>query len=163
MLIRDAGTPDLSAIVAIYNSTIASQMVTGDTEAVSVESRLAWFQAHSPDRYPLWVAEDASEVMGWLGFQPFYGRPAYRATAELSLYVAAKYRRQGVGRVLLKRAIVAAPSLGLSTLLGFIFAQNHPSLRLFEHFGFQQWGYLPRVAQFGEREQDLVIMGLRVC
>ena len=40
---RNATFDDLPKIVAIYNSTIASRMVTADTEEVSVEDKLNWF------------------------------------------------------------------------------------------------------------------------
>ncbi|MBV8628542.1 MAG: N-acetyltransferase, partial [Paraburkholderia sp.] len=50
---RDATLDDLPAIVAIYNSTVASRQVTADLEPVSVESRLPWFHAHGPAARPL--------------------------------------------------------------------------------------------------------------
>lgn len=162
MNIRDARLADLPAIVSIYNATIPGGMVTGDTEPVSVASRQAWFELHSPHDYPLWVAEVEGTVAGWLGFQPFYGRPAYRVTAELSLYVAQPYRRQGIGRYLLQQAIDQSAALGLTTLLGFIFGHNQPSLQLFESFGFQRWGHLPGVANIKGIERDLVIVGYRI-
>lgn len=56
--LRDAVEADLPAIVAIYNATIAGRVVTADLEPVSIESRLAWFRAHNPERRPLWVALD---------------------------------------------------------------------------------------------------------
>lgn len=165
MHIRDATEADLPSIVAIYNSTIPFQIVTADLQPVTVESRREWFQAHSPQARPLWVAqlEPEGDIVGWLGFQSFYGRPAYSSTAELSVYVAPAYRRHGLGRKLLQRAIAHSPALGIKTLLGFIFAENQPSLLLFAHLGFQQWGYLPQVADFGPVERDLVIMGLRLA
>lgn len=159
MKIRDAMEADLGAIVSIYNSTIPSQIVTADLAPVSIESRHDWFHQHSPDRRPLWVMESDGNIAGWLGFQSFYGRPAYAGTAELSLYVDSNYRRQGVGRLLLERAIVHSPALHIKTLLGFIFSENQPSLRLFEQYGFQQWGYLPQVAEFSQIQRDLVIVG----
>ncbi|MGI0486007.1 N-acetyltransferase family protein [Pantanalinema rosaneae CENA516] len=164
MNIRDAGLADLPAIVNIYNSTIASRMVTADIEPISVESRLPWFQAHTPERRPLWVLEIDQEIAGWLGFQSFYSsRAAYHATVELSIYIAANYRRQGVGRQLLQQAIAQSPNLGIKTLIGVIFAHNHPSLRLFEQFGFTQWGYLPQIAEFAEIGLcDVVILGRKV-
>ena len=161
MQIRDAVEADLSAIVAIYNATIPSRMVTGDLEPISVTSRLEWFHHHQPTAYPLWVMEIEGQITGWLGFQPFYGRPAYRGTAEISLYVSQHYRRQGCGRQLLAKAIEDSPRLHLHTILGFIFGHNLPSLRLFEQMGFQQWGYLPQVANLDGVERDLVIVGRR--
>ena len=100
--------------------------------------------------------------MGWLSFQSFLGRPAYRPTAEISIYVAPSHRRKGTGRRLLSEAVRRAPSLGLTTLLAFIFAHNDPSLRLFEGFGFDRWGCLPRVADMDGAERDLLILGRRL-
>ncbi|MEO5959631.1 MAG: N-acetyltransferase family protein [Opitutaceae bacterium] len=160
--IRDATLADLPAIVEIYNATIPSRLVTADTEPVSVESRVPWFHAHNSATRPLWIALDADRVCAWLSFNSFYGRPAYNPTAEVSLYVAESHRRRGLGRGLLERAIVGAPACGLSTLLGFIWAHNHPSLRLFAAHGFATWGHLPRVAVLDTIERDLVILGRRV-
>lgn len=161
-MIRDAVEADLPSIVTIYNAAIPCQVVTADVEPVTSKSRLDWFLAHTPHDRPLWVIEINGNIAGWLGFRSFYGRPAYQSTAELSLYVHPDYQRMGIGRKLLERAIETAPTLKLATLLGFIFADNHPSLRLFQQFDFEQWGYLPRVAQFDRGEQDLVILGRRV-
>ena len=94
---RDAREADLPAIVDIYNSTIPGRMVTADLAPVTVESRRAWFREHEPNRRPLWVAEDKGRVVAWLSFSSFYGRPAYDATAEISLYVAESHRGRGVG------------------------------------------------------------------
>ena len=159
---RLASPADLPQIVAIYNSTVASRQVTADTEPVSVESRQAWFDAHQrPDR-PLWVVERAGEIVGWLSFSSFYGRPAYQGTAEVSIYLAESVRGQGLGRFLLQSAINFAPSIALHTLLGFVFGHNTPSIKLFERFGFARWGHLPSVAELDGIERDLLILGLRV-
>jgi len=166
---RLARTDDLPAIVAIYNSTVASREVTADTEPVSVASRLDWFAAHRPGFRPLWVVESPQpagtaerEVIGWLSFSSFYGRPAYVGTAELSIYLAPDWRRRGLGRYLLGEALVQAPGIGIHTVLGFIFGHNLPSLALFERFGFARWGELPRVAVLDDIERDLIILGRRV-
>lgn len=159
MQIRDAVEADLAAIVAIYNATIPSRMVTADTEPITVASRLAWLRDRSFATRPIWVMEQHQEIVGWLSFQSFYGRPAYQATAEVSVYVAPDQRQQGIGQKLLETAIARGPGLDIKTLLGFIFAHNHPSLKLFEKFGFQRWGHLPAVANLDGVARDLVIMG----
>jgi L-amino acid N-acyltransferase YncA len=162
MTIRDAAETDLPAIVEIYNAAIPGRLATADTEPVSVESRRAWFSEHDAHTRPLWVASFDRAIVAWLSFQSFYGRPAYHATAEISVYVAPRRHRTGIGRTLLAKAVEAAPQLGLKTLLGFIFGHNEPSLRLFSRFGFQQWAMLPRVAELDGSERDLVIVGLRI-
>lgn len=162
VVIRDATIEDLTRIVEIYNATIAGRMVTADTQPVTVKSREKWFYEHSADSRPLWMLEYQGVVCGWLSFQSFYGRPAYQSTAEISIYLSEKARGKGLGYHFLKKAIENCPRLGIKTLLGFIFAHNEPSLRLFAKFGFERWGYLPKVAELDEVERDLVIMGKRV-
>ncbi|WP_028456158.1 GNAT family N-acetyltransferase [Chitinilyticum litopenaei] len=159
---RLAQPADLPAIVAIYNSTIASRMVTADTEAVTVASREAWFAAHQCPERPLWVVEDAGVISAWLSFSSFYGRPAYAGTAEISIYLAEAARGRGLGRWLLAEALRVAPSLGLHTALGFIFGHNEPSLRLFYRAGFADWGRLPAVAVLDGIPRDLVIVGRKL-
>lgn len=158
--LRDAAQADLPAIVEIYNTTVASREVTADTEPVSVASRESWFAAHEPRHRPLWVIEGAGgAVIGWLSFQSFYGRCAYRGTAEISIYLAPPQRRRGLGRWLLGEAIARAPAHGIDTILGFIFAHNAPSLRLFSGAGFATWGNLPSVALLDGVRRDLLILG----
>jgi phosphinothricin acetyltransferase len=160
---RLAQITDLPHIVAIYNSTVAGRMVTADTEPVSVASRQSWFDEHAPHRRPLWVVEDAGQIIGWLSYSNFYGRPAYAGTAELSIYLHEDARGKGLGSYLLKEAIAHAPQLGVHTLLGFIFGHNTPSLKLFERFGFAHWANMPRVATLDAIERDLIIVGKRIA
>ena len=163
LLYRDATLQDLPRIIEIYNSTVASRMVTADTEPVSVESKLKWFDEHSPDNRPLQVIEDESNnVVGWASFQSFYRRPAYNATVEISIYLDPLCRGKGIGRQVLQHCIAVSPNLGIKTLLGFIFAHNEPSLKLFRHFGFEEWATFPNVAILDGIERSLKILGKRV-
>nr|WP_253274185.1 GNAT family N-acetyltransferase [Myxosarcina sp. GI1] len=161
MYIRDAVEADLKAIVEIYNQSIPYRLATADTEPISVASRLKWYRDR-PNNRPLWVVEIEATIAGWLSFQSFYGRPAYCHTAELSIYVADKFQRRGIGSGLLERAIVSSPQLEIKTLLGFIFAHNHASLKLFANYGFITWGHLPQVAELDGIERDLIILGRQI-
>ncbi len=159
---REAELADLPKIVEIYNSTIASRMVTADTEPISVESRIKWFEEHNSDSRPLYIITFEGKTAGWMSFQSFYGRPAYNSTAEISIYIDDYFRGKGIGRVSIQKAIEVSPKLGVKTLLGFIFAHNIPSMKLFSKFGFEEWAHLPQVAELDGIERDLVILGKRV-
>jgi phosphinothricin acetyltransferase len=161
-VIVHASWEDLPAIVDIYNSTIALRRATADLEPITVESRLAWFDQHRPDRRPLWAAKRDGRLLAWASLSDFYGRPAYSATAELSVYVAEDCRGTGVGSLLVRHALAASPDLGVRTLLGFVFGHNEPSLALLRKFGFKPWGYYPRVAELDGVERDLAVLGLRI-
>jgi len=160
--IRYAERDDLPRIVEIYNATIPSREVTADTEPVSVESRIPWFEAHRPDKRPLWVADGADGIEGWLSLSTFYGRPAYDGTAELSVYVAYGRRGRGLGSMLMRHALAQAPALGIDALIGFIFRHNPRSLRLFHNHGFERWGVLPAVAVLDGKPRDVIIVGRKL-
>jgi len=161
-MLRDAREADLDAIVRIYNAAIPGRLATADTEPVTAESRRAWFRERDVARHPIWVAEREGRVAGWLSFAKFYGRPAYAATAELSAYVDPAFQRGGIATQLITQAIGRAPALGLTTLLGFVFAHNERSVALCRKFGFETWGHLPRVAVLDGVDRDLLILGRRV-
>ncbi|WP_375088271.1 N-acetyltransferase family protein [Peribacillus sp. RS7] len=159
---REAELSDLPRIVEIYNSTIASRMVTADTEPVSVQSRVKWFEEHDSESRPLFIITIEGDTAGWMSFQSFYGRPAYNSTAEISIYIDDYFRGKGIGQISIQKAIEVSPKLGVKTLLGFIFAHNAPSLKLFSKFGFEKWAHLPQVAELDGIERDLIILGKRV-
>lgn len=161
---RDAVQGDLKKVVEIYNSTVSSRMVTADTEPVAVESKQKWFEEHTPDKRPLWIIEDSDQNnIGWVSFQSFYGRPAYQATVEISIYLDAAHRGKGLGKEILKYCIDTTPQFGIKTLLGYIFAHNEPSLKLFRNFGFEDWATLPDVAVLDGQERGLKILGKRIA
>jgi L-amino acid N-acyltransferase YncA len=161
-MIRDAEIEDLAAIVEIYNTSIPGRMATADLEPVTVESRMEWFVAHIPNRRPLWVLEIDDRIRAWLSLRSFYGRDAYRHTAEVSVYVSPEYHRQHLGDRLLEHAIASSPNLDLNTLVAFIFSHNQPSLNLFKKHKFLQWGYLPEIAELDCCDRDLVILGRKI-
>jgi L-amino acid N-acyltransferase YncA len=162
MIIRDAVEADLPAIVEIYNEGIRGRISTAQLEEVSVEQRRLWFLGHSADRHPLWAAEIDGRIAGWFSFHSYITRAGYRPTAEISVYVSNEFRRRGVGTGLLEKAIAHSPGLGLTALIGNIFAHNEASLRLFERSGFERWGFLPRVTLVDGAERDVIVMGRHV-
>ncbi|MFJ7726496.1 GNAT family N-acetyltransferase [Neobacillus sp. NPDC097160] len=160
--IRDAEIRDIPIIIDIYNSTVPGRLVTADLEPVSVESRMHWFNDHSPAFRPLWVVEMDDRICAWVSFQSFYGRPAYNGTAEISIYIHHDFRGKKLGKYLIQKAIDACPKLEIKTLLGFIFGHNEPSIKLFNSFGFEKWAHLPNVAELDGVERDLLILGKRI-
>ena len=162
--VRDAIADDHKTIVEIYNSTIPGRMVTADTDPVTVESKARWFEEHNSGNRPLWVVEDKSgKVIGWVSFQSFYGRPAYNGTVEISIYLHELARGKGLGKKILKYSIDRAAKMGMKTLLGFIFAHNEPSLKLFRSEGFEDWAYLPDIAVLDGIERGLRILGKKIA
>lgn len=162
MTLRIAQPHDLPRIVEIYNSTIPGRQSTADLEPVSVNDRQAWFDRHRADSYPLLVEENDAGIIAWISFEPFYGRAAYRRTAELSIYVASDQRGQGLGSRLLAEALEHAVTLRFRNIVGYVFAHNPASLALMRRFGFEEWGHLPDVAEMDGKPYSLCIVGKRL-
>ena len=162
MIVRDAVESDLPAIVEIHNAAIRSRISTAQLDPVSVEGRIEWFLEHSPSTYPLWVAGQENQLVGWISFRAFQPRSAYRGTAEISVYVHEQFRRKGIGRALIKKAMSESSDLSFHTLVGLIFGHNEPSLRLFERMGFERWALMPEIAQVDGVRCNLVIVGKHV-
>ncbi|PIF45633.1 phosphinothricin acetyltransferase [Chryseobacterium sp. 52] len=160
---RNAILTDLKRIVEIYNSTVASRMVTADVEEVSVESKQEWFAAHQPETRPLWVVENHDgQIIGWVSFTSFHQRAAYSGTVEVSIYLDESCRGKGYGKTILQYCIDNAGKFGVNNLVALIFLHNEPSLKLFRYFGFEDWGMLPDVAVLDGVERSLVILGKRI-
>ena len=163
--IRNATLDDLPWIVDIYNASIPGRQATADTVAISAESRLEWFAQHDDDLRPLWVcvktlpATERPIIVGWMSLSSFYGRSAYDGTVEVSIYLAPQFQRQGLGTRLLSYLMDYCDGREISALLGFIFAHNNPSLKLFQKFEFETWGTLPRIAMLDGIERTLLILG----
>ncbi len=99
MRIREATEADLPAIVDIYNQSIPAGWSTADTQPIAVDDRVEWFRKFDPATRPIWVAEVDGQVVATVYLSSFYaGRPAYDATAEVSMYIATAHQRQGIGR-----------------------------------------------------------------
>src|SRR4051812_11221780 len=111
--IRDATDADLPAVVDIYNQSIPGGWSTADTQPVTVPERLGGFPQFAPPRRPISVAALEGQVIAVVYLSSFYGgRPAYDATAEVSVYIAPAHHRRGIGRRLKEFVIAECPRLG---------------------------------------------------
>ena len=153
LIIRLAEINDLPTIVDIYNQSIPSKQSTGDTQPLSVEDRRTWFEEHRPEIHPIFVADVDGQVAGWCSLSAYRpGRAALRFTAEISYYISYAYHRQGIATALVEHALGACPALPIRHVFAIVLEGNQASLNLLKKMGFEQWGYLPRVADFDGKE-----------
>jgi L-amino acid N-acyltransferase YncA len=162
--VRIATEYDVGPIADIYNQAVALGSATADISPVTPESRKAWLREHSPDHYPVFVAESQDEIIGWCSLSPYRpGRMALRYTAEISYYIDEDHRGMGVGSFLISHAIEKSPRLGIKTLFAIILDINGTSTQILEKVGFEEWGHLPNIAEFDGRECGHFYYGLRVA
>ena len=82
------------AVKAIYEAGIATGNATFETQAPAWD---AWDKAHL-GHSRLMAGDHAGTMLGWAALSPVSGRCVYGGVAEISIYIAAEARGQGVGR-----------------------------------------------------------------
>jgi phosphinothricin acetyltransferase len=156
MQIRPAVARDLPAINDIYNHYVLTSTCTYQTEPSTLAEREAWF-VRAPT-HPVFVMEDASQIIAWHSLSPFKTREAYARTVENSVYVADAHLGKGLGRKMLEHQLAVAKSLDHHAILAVICASQEPSLRLHEAFGFTRAAHFREVGHKFGRWLDVVIM-----
>jgi len=159
--IRFAENKDLPAIVDIYNQAIQSRCATGDMDEFTVVVRVEWFSQHSPESYPVYVAELDNVILGFGSLSPYRpGRRAMDKVAEISFFLDYKHHRKGIGSVLLKHMIEDCCRLGIDSLVAILLNINEASIALLKKHGFEQWGLMPGIIQFENKVCDHLYYGL---
>jgi L-amino acid N-acyltransferase YncA len=148
---------DWERVRTIYLEGIATGHATFETDAPSWEQ---WDRARLP-RGRLVARSAAGTICGWAALSPVSSRPAYAGVAEVSLYVAASGRGQGIGTALLNALIDASERAGLWTLQGAIFPENLASLALVTRCGFREVGRRERIGQRQGVWRDTILLERR--
>lgn len=158
ILIRAAMPDDLPGILAIYNDAVANTTSIWNENQADLENRRAWFMERTGAGFPVLVAVEAAEVLGYATFGPFRPHDGYRHTVENSIYVRNGQRRRGVGALMMPPLIEAARISGKHAIVAGIEAGNEPSLKLHARFGFRKVAHMPEVGRKFGRWLDLVLM-----
>ena len=159
IIIRPAGSADLARINAIYNYYVAHSTCVWTTVPCSEAERAAWYEEHDGSM-PVLVAESGRDLVGWGALGSFRTAYTLAGTLEDSVYVHHDFLRQGIGSRLLTELIAAARRIGLQSILANISADQTPSIRLHEKFGFQKVAHLRQVGQKFNQWFDAVYMQL---
>ncbi len=156
--IRDATEADLPQILAITNAAILETTAVWNNTLATLEARGAWMRDRQGRGFPVLVAEDNGQVLGFASFGDFRPFEGYLHTVEHSIYVATSAHRRGVGSALLATLVERATAMGKHVIVGGIEAGNVASLALHARAGFVETGRMPEVGQKFGRWLDLVFM-----
>ena len=154
--IRPMLSDDWEAVGRIYKEGIATGFATFETEVPTWE---VWDQKHL--NFGRLVATFESEVVGWIALSPVSHRAVYRGVAELSIYIASKWRSNGIGQYLLETLIPMAEEKGFWTLQSAVFPENLTSIQLHLRNGFRKIGFRERIAQLNGQWKDNILLERR--
>lgn len=160
MDIRDAAAADAGGILRIYNDAVACTTAIWNEQLSNLDSRRAWLAERQASGFPVLVAAEGPDILGYASFGAFRPWDGYRHTVEHSVYVDGASRRRGVGHALMDRLIVRARIMRMHIMIAGIEATNEPSLLLHARLGFVKVGHLHSVGRKFDRWLDLVFMQL---
>jgi len=161
--------PELWPVVReIYREGILTGNSTFETEVPEWEK---WDAAHRKD-CRLVAVEPMSEeilltylraarVLGWAALGQVSARRVYSGVAEVSVYVAARARGRGVGRVLLHRLVEESELHGIWTLQAGVFPENTASVALHKSCGFREVGVRRQIGKLDNVWRDVLLLERR--
>ncbi len=142
MQVREMQVSDWEAVCQIYAQGIATGFATFEQETPTYES---WNKAHV-EQCRL-VAEADGELLGWAALSPVSSRCVYGGVGEVSVYISAKSRGKGIGKLLMEHLILESEKAGFWTLQSGIFPENESSIHLHKKVGFRYIGKRERVGK----------------
>ena len=158
-IIRPSQAADIPAITAIYAHHVLVGTGTFELDPPSqsdMTSRRADVLAKG---LPYLVAVDGDKVLGFAYCNWFKPRPAYRFSAEDSIYLAPDAQGQGLGRALLTELAAQAEKAGVRKLIAIIGdSANTGSIAVHRSVGFSLVGVLKSCGWKFDQWRDVVMM-----
>jgi len=157
--IRPSTDADLSAITAIYAHHVLHGTGTFETTPPT-ESEMAGRRADVLAKGLPWlVIEQDGQVLGYAYCNWFKPRPAYRYSAEDSIYLHPEAAGRGLGRQLLTALMAQAEAVGVRKLIAVIGdSANAGSVGVHRALGFQPVGTIASCGWKFGRWLDIVLM-----
>ncbi|PUE21676.1 GNAT family N-acetyltransferase [Limnohabitans sp. MMS-10A-160] len=158
-LIRRSRDEDIAAITAIYRHHVLTGTGTFEIDPPSKADMSARRADVLAKGLPYLVVEDAGQVLGFAYCNWFKPRPAYRFSAEDSIYMATGVQHKGLGKALLTELCAQAERAGVRKFLAVIGdSANAASIGVHRSVGFTPVGTLTSCGWKFDRWLDVVMM-----
>jgi L-amino acid N-acyltransferase YncA len=159
LVLRASQDGDLNAITHIYAHHVLHGTGTFEIDPPSLEDMRLRRADVLAKGLPYLVAEEAGQILGFAYCNWFKPRPAYRFSAEDSIYIAPSAHRRGLGRALLNELTLKAQAAGIRKLIAVIGdSDNAGSIGVHRSVGFTEVGVLRSCGWKFDRWLDIVLM-----
>ena len=149
-------TSDWQQVSLIYGEGISTGHATFETAVPTWDK---WDSSHLPGGRL--VARAGDVIAGWAALSLVSSRCVYAGVAEVSIYVGAACRAQGIGRALLGALVALSEQSGIWTLQAGIFPENRSSLALHKKKGFREVGWRERLGKLNGVWRDVILLERR--
>jgi len=158
-LIRPSQIEDLPSITAIYAHHVLHGTGTFEVTPPTPDDMANRRLDVLAKGLPYLVATEGSTVLGFAYCNWFKPRPAYRYSAEDSIYLAPEAQARGLGRLLLIELMAQAEKAGVRKLIAVIGdSANAGSIGVHRSAGFAEVGILKSCGWKFDQWLDVVMM-----
>ncbi|MEY4734628.1 MAG: Phosphinothricin N-acetyltransferase [Pseudomonadota bacterium] len=158
-LIRPSRDEDIAAITAIYRHHVLHGTGTFEIDPPTEADMAARRADVLAKGLPYLVVEEAGQVLGFAYCNWFKPRPAYRFSAEDSIYMATDAHHKGLGKALLAELCAHAERAGVRKFLAVIGdSANAGSIGVHRSVGFGHVGTVKSCGWKFDRWLDVVMM-----
>jgi len=158
-LILPSRDEDIAVITAIYRHHVLNGTGTFEIEPPTEADMAARRADVLAKGLPYLVVEEAGQVLGFAYCNWFKPRPAYRFSAEDSIYMAADAHHKGLGKALLAELCAQAERAGVRKFLAVIGdSANAGSIGVHRSVGFGHVGTVKSCGWKFDRWLDVVMM-----
>lgn len=158
-IVRPSVDADLAAVTRIYAHHVLNGTGTFETSPPSEDEMRTRRADVLGKNLPWLVLEVNGQVMGFAYGNWFKPRPAYRFSAEDSIYLAPGSAGMGLGRTLLAEFCIQAEAAGVRKLIAVIGdSANAGSIGVHRSAGFTQVGVLKSCGWKFDQWLDVVLM-----
>ena len=159
LIIRPSTDTDLPAITAIYAHHVLTGTGTFEVDPPSLDDMQGRRADVLSKGLPWLVAVENSQVIGYAYCNWFKPRPAYRFSAEDSIYLSPEAAGKGIGSTLLAELLAQAQRAGVRKLIAVIGdSANAGSIAVHKAAGFQPVGVLKSCGWKFDQWLDVVLM-----
>jgi phosphinothricin acetyltransferase len=157
--VRAAVAGDMAVAAEIFGHYVTTSVVTFETVPPTEEDWRRKLADLTGRGLPFLVCERDGQVAGYAYAAPWRTKPAYRHTAEDTIYVAPGQTGQGLGGQLLRSLLQECQQAGLEQIIAVIADGGDPaSAALHRAAGFTDAGRLCNVGRKYGRLLDTLLM-----
>jgi L-amino acid N-acyltransferase YncA len=159
MEVRAAVAADMTRVAEIYAHYVATSVATFEEDPPPADYWQHRLDDLTERNLPFLVAEETDGILGYCFASPWRPRPAYRFTAEDSVYVAPGQAGRGIGSALMKPLLDQCAIVGVRQVIAVIADTGSDASRaLHARFGFTEAGVLNQVGYKHGRWVDTLLM-----
>lgn len=145
-MIRTVTLNDAHQLAEIYNHYVLNSIITFD----EIPSTITDFEEKIKtiyNNYPFFVFEENNDILGYAYANVWRLKPAYKHTAEITVYVKHDQHGKQFGSKLYTKLLQNLKQQNYHAIIGGVSLPNDGSIMLHEKFGFQKVAHFKAVGR----------------